>query len=45
MLKAVQQQERAAMRLRVRAANEAGPRDDLDWEWEALVKAYRAQHG
>jgi hypothetical protein len=43
-LKALSQHERAAMRLRTREPA-AGPKDDLDWEWEALAAAYRAQHG
>ncbi|GAB4814610.1 hypothetical protein N2152v2_001656 [Parachlorella kessleri] len=45
MLKMLQQQERNAMRLRARGAGEAGPKDDVDWEWEALVAEYRAKHG
>lgn len=45
MLKTLQQQERNAMRLRARPGGETGPKDDADWEWEALVAAYRQQHG
>lgn len=45
MLKALQQQERSALRLRARGGSEAGPKDDADWEWEALVAEYRQQHG
>jgi hypothetical protein len=45
MLKALQQQERNAMRLRARGAGDAGPKDDVDFEWEALIAEYRAQHG
>lgn len=33
------------MRLRQREAAVTGPRDDADLEWEALLAAYRRQHG
>ncbi|EIE24672.1 hypothetical protein COCSUDRAFT_46901 [Coccomyxa subellipsoidea C-169] len=42
MLKALAQQEKQATRLRQREAN-AGPRDDLDIEWESLLASQR-QH-
>ena len=43
MLKALAQQEKQATRLRQREAN-AGPRDDLDIEWDALLAAQQQQH-
>jgi hypothetical protein len=43
MLKALAQQEKQATRLRQREAN-AGPRDDLDIEWDALLAAQRQQY-
>lgn len=42
MLKALAQQEKQATRLRQREAN-AGPRDDLDIEWDALLAAQQQQ--
>lgn len=41
MLKALQAQEKQATRLRQRDA--AGPKDDLDLEWEGLLAAQRAE--
>lgn len=40
MLKALQAQEKQATRLRQRDA--AGPKDDLDLEWEALIAQQQA---
>lgn len=42
MLKALAQQEKQATRLRQREAN-AGPRNDLDIEWEDLLAAQQQQ--
>lgn len=41
--RALNQQERAAMRMRARDV--AGPKDDLEVEWEALASKYRASTG
>uniref|UniRef100_A0A1D1ZYU9 Homeobox domain-containing protein n=2 Tax=Auxenochlorella protothecoides TaxID=3075 RepID=A0A1D1ZYU9_AUXPR len=43
-LKALQQQEKAVLRLRVRDFG-TGPRDDADLEWEDLIAEYRTTHG
>jgi len=45
MQKALQQQEKLAMRLRQREATLTGPKDDTEVEWDALAAAYRAQYG
>ena len=43
--RALQQQEKANLRLRQREAAVAGPRDDLDLEWDALMVAWCSSAG
>lgn len=45
VLKAMQAQEKKAMRLRQREAAVTGPKDDAAIEWDGLLARYRAAHG